>query len=337
MSFRGWEKDLLTLQDGKVVEAICPVIVSASRATDIPAFFSKWFFNRLRSGYMRWMNPFNANQIQYVSFSRMRVIVFWSKNPKPILPYLSELDDAGINYYFQFTLNDYGAEGIEPNVPSLNERVEVFKRLADKVGPERVIWRFDPLILSNSLTVDELLRRITLIASMLKGATQKLVISFADINMYQKVHNNLSRQPQEYREFTTDQMMSFVESLVILNKEWGLEIATCSEKVDLMKYGIKHSHCIDDKLMIKLFKDDIELMSFLGYEPDQLKLFSGAELSDLKDKGQRKECGCIISKDIGKYNTCNHLCAYCYANVSPKAVENSLCKYDPDSESLISS
>ncbi|NTW88169.1 MAG: DUF1848 domain-containing protein [Desulfobulbaceae bacterium] len=326
---------MLTLPDGQVIESICPVIVSASRATDIPAFFSKWFSNRLRAGYMRWTNPFNANQIQYVSFSRTRVIVFWSKNPKPILPYLSELDDAGINYYFQFTVNDYDAEGMEPNVLSLIDRVEVLKRLADKVGPERVIWRFDPLILSNSLTVDELLSRITRVAAMLQGSTRKLVISFADINLYKKVRINLARQPHEYREFTTELMTIFAERLVALNEKWGLEIASCAELLDLTKYGIKDNRCIDDDLMIKLFKDDLELMSFLGYESDQIDLFQGSSLSYLKDKGQRKECGCIVSKDIGRYDTCHHLCLYCYANSSPKAVENNLKKHNPDSEAIV--
>ncbi len=337
MVFRGWENKMLTLPDRRVVEAFCPVIVSASRATDIPAFFSKWFFNRLRAGYMLWTNPFNANQVQYVSFERTRVIVFWSKNPKSLLPHLSEIDAAGINYYFQFTVNDYDHEGIETNVPPLTERVEVFKRLADKVGPERVIWRFDPLILSNALTVDDLLSRINRIAIMLQGATRKLVISFADINLYKKVRNNLAKQPHEYREFTLELMASFAERLVALNKEWGLEIATCAELLDLTRYGIRHNRCIDDDLMIKLFKTDLELMSFLGYESDQLDLFTGSSQSHLKDKGQRKECGCIVSKDIGRYDTCHHLCAYCYANSSSKSVENNIRKHNTESDSIISS
>jgi hypothetical protein len=159
MAFRGWEKDDLTLPDGRVVDAICPVIVSVSRATDIPAFFSPWFSNRLRAGYMRWTNPFNANQVQYVSFQDTRVFVFWSKNPKPLTQFLPELDAKGINYYFQFTLNDYEKEGLEPNVPPLMQRVETFKLLSERLGKKRVIWRYDPLILTDNLCVDALVDR----------------------------------------------------------------------------------------------------------------------------------------------------------------------------------
>ncbi|MFC1777319.1 DUF1848 domain-containing protein [Pseudomonadota bacterium] len=332
MAFGGWKKEKLTLPDGNVVEASCPVIISASRATDIPAYFSTWFRNRLEAGYMRWKNPFNANQVQYVSFSRTRVIVFWSKNPKPLLRYLPQIDEAGINYYFQFTLNDYEAEGLEPNVAPLSKRIEIFKRLSDKLGSERVIWRFDPLILSDSLTVDELLCRIERVASQLHGHTKKLVISFADINMYKKVRNNLARQPYEYREFSPELMVSFAKQLNDLNKSWGFDIATCAEKVDLEPFGIKHNRCIDDDLMVELFPDDTKLMSFLGHEPD---LFGNSSRLYLKDKGQRKECGCIFSKDIGMYNTCNHLCAYCYANTSPTAVENNRRKHRPESDAII--
>ncbi len=333
MAFRGWEKEKLTLPDGNIVDASCPVIISSSRATDIPAYFSTWFRNRLEAGYMRWTNPFNANQVQYVSFSRARVIVFWSKNPKPLLRYLPLIDERGIHYYFQYTLNDYDAEGLEPNVAPLRKRIEIFKHLSDEIGPKRVIWRFDPLILSDSLTSDELLSRIERIASLLHNYTKKLVISFADINMYKKVRNNLARQPHEYREFTSELMVDFAKQLNELNKSWGFDIATCAENVDLEPYGIKHNRCIDDDLLIDLFSDDIELMSFLGYEPD---LFGKSIHPYLKDKGQRKECGCIVSKDIGKYNTCHHLCTYCYANSSVKAVENNLRRHSPQSDTIIS-
>lgn len=310
MSFRGWRKTALTLPDGRVVDAVCPVILSASRATDIPAFFSTWMINRLKAGYVRWINPFNAAQVQYVSFADARVIVFWTKNPKPLLRYLPQIEATGINSYFQFTVNDYENEGLEPKVPPLTERIEAFKRLSSKIGPERVIWRFDPLLLSDSLTIDVLLDRIAHIAAQLKGHTRKLVISFADIECYKKVRNNLARQPAEYREFTPDLIRDFGKRLSDMNKQWKFEIATCAETVDLEQFGIKHNRCIDDDLMVELFSHDTALMDFLGYEPD---LFVDSARPYFKDKGQRKECGCIVSKDIGMYNTCRHLCAYCYA------------------------
>lgn len=332
MSFRGWNKQEITLPNGSIVNATNPVIVSASRVTDIPAFFSTWFSNRLREGYVRWTNPFNANQVQYISFSHTRVVVFWSKYPKPLIRYLPQLDELGINYYFQFTINDYEDEGLEPNVPPLEKRIDVFKKLSDQLGPKRVIWRFDPLILSETLTIDLLLRRIHRVATMLNGYTKQLVISFADITMYKKVQSNLARQPYKYHEFNDEMILNFATRLVDLNKDCGLEISTCAEQIDLSQYGIKHNRCIDDSLIVDLFKDDRDLMNFLGYEND---LFADCSRPYVKDMGQRKDCGCIVSKDIGMYNTCHHLCAYCYANGSIKTVENNLRRHDSLSDTIV--
>lgn len=332
MASPGWGKGVIELADGTRVEAICPIIISASRATDIPAYFSPWFRNRLQAGYLCWSNPFNATQRQYVSFEETRVIVFWSKNPRPLIAYLPEIDAAGINYYFQFTLNDYEQEHLEPGIPPFQQRVDTFRSLAERLGKKRVIWRYDPLLLTDSLTVDVLLDRIARIATLLRDHTEKLVISFADISNYRKVRNNLGKMPMRFREFTPDLMTELAERLMTLNREWGLKIATCAEGIDLEKIGIEHNRCIDDGLLIELFKDDRALMDFLGYRPG---LFGGTHRTDLKDKGQRRECGCIISKDIGRYDTCLHLCTYCYANTSARVVEINHRKHRQESESLI--
>ncbi len=148
-----WNTTEIQTDEGQTVRAKTPVIISASRSTDIPAFFSRWFMNRLRRGYIRWVNPFNRAS-EYVSFQEARVIVFWSKNPKPLIQYLPELDSKGINYYFQFTVNDYALENLEPHVPSLSQRIDTFRALAEMVGKKRIVWRFDPLILTDALTVD---------------------------------------------------------------------------------------------------------------------------------------------------------------------------------------
>ena len=153
-------------QSGKLVEAQAPVIISASRSTDIPAFYSDWFINRLREGYVVWRNPFNQ-QPMYISFKTTKVVVFWTKNPKPLIPYLHELDERGIHYYFQITLNDYEKERFEPNVPKLSERIETFKLFSDKIGKEKTIWRFDPLILTSLLSPREFLNRIWHIGNQL--------------------------------------------------------------------------------------------------------------------------------------------------------------------------
>lgn len=333
MSFSTWDKQVITLGNGVSAEAVCPVIVSASRSTDIPAFFSKWFMNRLRAGYVRWVNPFNANQTQYVSFSKTRVIVFWSKNPRPLIQYLSEIDEKGVNYYFQYTVNDYEQERLEPHVAPLAQRIETFRQLSERVGKKRVIWRFDPLILTDDLTVERLVERVAGVAEQIKSFTERLVISFADIAVYTKVRNNLAREHVRYHEFTPELMIEIAKRLQTLNREWGLKIATCAEAVALEPYGIEHNRCIDDRLMVDVFRHDRKLMEFLGYEAD---LFADPSRPYLKDKGQRKECGCIVSKDIGMYDTCRHLCAYCYANTSCKAVENNLRRHRDDSDAIVS-
>ena len=174
------EKKTIRNSAGESIEATAPVIISASRSTDIPAFYAKWFFNRLAKGYCAWYNPFNQQKM-YISFSKCKAIVFWTKNPKPIMPYLHILDEMGIHYYFQVTLNDYTKEGFEPNVPSVEERIETFKRLSDNIGKEKVIWRFDPLIITPTIGPRELLTRIWHIGNKLKGYTDKLVFSFVDV------------------------------------------------------------------------------------------------------------------------------------------------------------
>jgi DNA repair photolyase len=247
--------------------------------------------------------------------------------------YLPEIDEKRINTYFQFTLNDYTAEGLEPNVPPLAQRIETFKALSEKVGKKRVIWRFDPLILTDGLTVDRLLERIAAVAAQVRDYTERLVISFADITVYKKVQNNLAREHVNAREFTPDRMIEVARRLQLLNRDWGLKIATCAEDIDLEPYGIEHNRCIDDRLMIEVFGHDRKLMDFLGYEAD---LFADPSRPYLKDKGQRKACGCIVSKDIGMYDTCHHLCAYCYANTSCKTVENNIRLHNPDSDSIVS-
>ena len=162
------EKTTITLPNGTKVEASAPVIISASCSTDIPAFYAKWFINRLRAGYCVWYNPFNPKPT-YVSFANCKVVVFWTKNPRPLLPLLHELDERGIHYYFQFTLNDYEEEGFEPNVPSVEQRVQTFRQLSEMVGKERVVWRFDPLIVTPQLSPRDLLIKVWNLGNKLKG------------------------------------------------------------------------------------------------------------------------------------------------------------------------
>lgn len=318
-----WSKIKIENDIGEEVEAVAPEIISASRATDIPAFYSDWFFCRLCKGFSGWTNPYNGKKT-YVSYAKTRLIVFWSKNPKPLLAYLDYLREIHINCYIQFTLNDYVSEGLEPGVPAVAERIETFKRLVEKLGVGKVIWRFDPLILSDMISVDHLLNKAEFIGNELKGYTEKMVFSFADIEIYKKVKGNLFRNGIKYREFTEADMVHFAEGISKMNQKWNYELATCAEKIDLTQFGIIHNKCIDDDLMIRFFHDDCKLMQFLEVNIVDGDLFHHGPQNNKKrnnkDKGQRPNCGCIVSKDIGAYNTCPHLCAYCYANASKENV-----------------
>ena len=285
---------------GKRVKALAPIIVSASRATDIPAFFSSWFFDRLDKGYCVWKNPYKGKD-SYVSFANTRFIVFWSKNPTPMLPLLPCLKDKGIGFYIQYTLNDYEEEALEPNVPILTDRIDTFKRIVDTYGLGSVVWRFDPLILTDKIGITELLGKIQRIAAELNGYTEKLVFSFADIAGYKKVGVNLRNAGINYREWNESEMLEFAAYLHDLNLP--MHLATCAEKIDLSRYSIEHNHCIDPDLISRLAPDDPALQMWL--------------FGTIKDKGQRQACGCILSKDIGQYNTCTHGCLYCYATNTP--------------------
>lgn len=339
------EKEIITLDSGGEAEAQAPVIVSASRSTDIPAFYADWFFERLKRGYSAWTNPFNG-VTSYVSYRNTRFIVFWSKNPRPLLNHLDYLREKIIGCYIQYTLNDYEEEGLEKGVPPLSQRIETFKLLVDRLGKGRVIWRFDPMILTDKISIDDLLEKVRNIGDQLRDFTEKLVFSFADIDSYRKVKTNIEKIGINYTDWDENLMNEFASKLSYMNRErkWDFRLATCGEKIDLEQHGIEHNHCVDDDLIIHLAYRDKELMDFLNVEikhilPSAPSLFE--EFDDTpkipadaimltpelyaikkrnnKDKGQRQFCGCIISKDIGQYNTCPHQCEYCYANTSKSA------------------
>lgn len=346
------EKLTITTDSGERVEAIAPMVISASRSTDIPAFYARWFFNRLRRGYCAWINPFNRKRT-YVSFARCRVVVFWTKDPRPILPYLHELDERGIHYYFQVTLNDYEAEGFEPSVPPLAKRIATFRELAARIGPARTIWRSDPLIFTPATTPRDLLGRIWRIGNRLEHCTEKLVFSFVDVKTYRKVQQNLVKETHCFTrdnvalaELNATQRREMAEGLAKLRDAWAargwpITLATCAENDDFSAYGIAHNCCIDAELIERLFGTDRQLAYFLRTgrwpEPD---LFGELpplpeKRKDLKDKGQRRACGCMVSKDIGMYDTCRHFCVYCYANSSRNRVEANTAQISGESESLI--
>lgn len=292
------------------------MIISASRRTDIPAFYAEWFMNRIREGYVLTRNPFNAKQIRRVSLAQKDVdaIVFWTRNPRQLLPHLCELDCLGYRYYFQFTITGY-PRLLEASVPRPQRAVELFAQLSDQIGADRVVWRYDPILLSSLVDVAEHKRLFEKIASLLRGKSRTVVVSFADI--YDKVKRNLAAVPGLSHEDVT----AYPEAVVELSKYmaniaagYGMQIQSCAEEIDLSGQGVQHGKCIDD---------------------DLIKRVLGVDVTGRKDKGQRDACGCIESIDIGQYNSCLHGCTYCYATSNSRLARTNFEKHDPCSPFLI--
>ena len=279
------------------------MIVSASRRTDIPNNYSEWFFNRIKEQYVYVHNPMNPHQVSKIDLSPEVVdcIVFWTKNPKPMLERLDELKEY--KYYFQFTLTGYGTD-IESNVPHKKEVViPIFQELSNKIGKEKVIWRYDPIMFTEKYTMEYHLRAFEQIANALNGYTEKCVISFVDT--YAK--NKKCMTELGVKSLDKSQLLDFSKRLRRIASKNNMEIGSCAEIIDLEECGIKHNSCIDQKLIESII---------------------GCKINVSKDKNQRKECGCIESVEIGTYNTCKNGCKYCYANDSQEIVDYHCSKYD---------
>lgn len=286
------------------------MIISASRRTDIPAFYSDWFLNRLREGFLLVKNPFNANQVSRINLSSDSVecIVFWTKNPEKIVSKLSEVDRLGYKYYFQFTVNSYD-KSIESNVPSKSEIIRTFRTLSDIIGSERVIWRYDPILLTDKFTIGYHTKWFDYIAQELDGYTNKCIISFVD--MYKKCQRNMKNI--NLAEIDISKKYEIAKILSDIAKNHGLTIESCAEDIELQSVGIKHGKCIDDMLVSKIINNKISVG---------------------KDTSQRDECGCVSSIDVGTYNTCQHGCRYCYANYNQETVNKNLLAHDSSSPLL---
>jgi hypothetical protein len=283
------------------------MIISASRRTDIPTYYSDWFLNRIKEGFVLVRNPMNIHQISRINLSPDVVdgIVFWTKNPMPMIDRLVELKDY--MYYFQFTLTSYG-KTVEPSLPDKPDVIiSTFKRLSDKIGADRVIWRYDPILINEMYTMDYHIRAFEKIARELHNYTRKVTISFIDED-YRGVKSNIKELA--LLGFPQEDQIKLSKSLAEIAKGYGLAIDTCAEKIDLQQFGIDHARCIDDRLLSKLI---------------------GCPLSVEKDKTQRLECGCVASIDIGMYNTCCNGCRYCYANYSQNSVRENYGRHNPQS------
>ena len=286
------------------------MILSVSRRTDIPAFYSDWFMNRIREGYVMVRNPMSYHAVSKVDIRPDVVdcIVFWTKDPQPLIKHLEILSQS-YKFYFQYTLNAYGKE-VEPGLPALNDRIETFIRLSELIGKDKVIWRYDPIIITEKYTEEWHLKAFAYLSERLSEYTESCVFSYLDT--YDKIAANM--KSINARALDLDSMKSIAISLKEIATPKGIKLKTCSEDVDLSEVGIKPSCCID---------------------PHLISNFIGCNIRAKKDPNQRTSCGCIESVDIGQYNTCLHGCKYCYANYSATSVATNAKKHDPASTMLL--
>lgn len=285
------------------------MILSVSRRTDIPNYYSDWFIARIKEGFLYVRNPMNEHQISRIDLSPDVVdcIVFWTKNPAKMMDKLDYLQDYA--YYFQFTLTGYGKD-MEPNLPDKRrELIPTFKKLSDRIGKEKVIWRYDPILISSRYTVEYHLRAFKEIADSLAEYTERVVISFIDL--YAKTQRNT--EGLNVRAVAEKEITDLAGKMAQIALKHNLVIETCAEQVDLQDMGIRHGSCIDRELIEKI---------------------TGFKLKARKDKNQRAECGCIESVEVGTYHTCPSGCKYCYANFSDDKVRKNVSLYDVNSPIL---
>lgn len=262
-------------------------IISVSRRTDIPAFYSEWFFNRIKEGYVLTKNPYNHNQLTRVSLAPKDVecFVFWTKDPYLFLKRLDLLEDY--KYYFLFTITGYGND-IETKMRKKEDIIKTFKELSKQIGKEKNIWRYDPILLTDKYDIEYHIKKFEEYCSVLEGYTEKCIISF--LIGYEKSLKNLS--DTRIIEPSESEKINIAKRMALIAQKHHITLEACSEKIDLSSTGVQQSHCIDPKLI-----------SSITGNPIYLK----------KDSGQRANCGCVKSTDIGEYQTCLHDCKYCYA------------------------
>lgn len=283
------------------------MILSVSRRCDIPAFFGEWFAGRLKEGFVCVRNPYNRGFVSKILLDPQTVdcIAFWTKNAAPFLQYLPQIDKLGYRYYFQFTITSYD-RCIEKNIGDKEYIIQSFCALSQRIGKERVIWRYDPILLSSEITVDWHIEKFREMCGKLSGYTETVVISFLD--EYKKLDKTKYRAPDQ------QEMLAIGNAFAQIAHEYGLRIQTCAEAISIP--GIEKGACIDKSLIERI---------------------CGYPISAKKDKSQRGDCLCMESIDVGEYDTCSHFCEYCYANNRLKTIESKMKAHDPQSPLLIGS
>ncbi len=287
------------------------MIISASRRTDIPSYYGEWFMRRLREGSVFIPNPYNAKRYSKASLTRdaVDIIAFWTKNPIPFMQYLTEIDKMGYVYYFQFTLTPYGRE-TESNLPHKDKLLEVFINLSKSIGRERLVWRYDPIIINKQYDMNYHAEMFSYMARKLSNYTERCIVSFVD-----NYKNVTARLGKDLNYTTTEQGMLTIASIFSkLAKENGIDLFTCSEEIELGQFDIQHGACIDKSHIEKIL---------------------GSKINIRKDKNQRSKCLCVESIDIGTYNCCANGCNYCYALTTQQSSLYNMRKHNSKSPVLI--
>jgi hypothetical protein len=286
-------------------------IISASRRSDIPAFYSQWLMNRLRAGFVCYPNPFSG-EVYTISLRPEDVhsIVFWSKHYGPLLPHLDELEGRGYRFYFHYTITG-APRALEPHVPEWQKAVNVFRRLARRTAPRQVQWRFDPILFTDELDAAFYVDRFRDIAAALAGATERCYFSFAVF--YGKVERQLHEAGICYRDPLLEEKQALIEAVADIADECGITLHACCQDA-LVGDRVQKAHCVDGDLLAELF-------------PDR------PHVSQLRPT--REQCGCVASRDIGMYDTCPYGCIYCYANRSRQVALTRFKSHNPKGGMLV--
>lgn len=285
------------------------MILSISRRTDIPAYYSPWILSRLEAGEVWIRNPRSPRQVSRVLFSPETVdcLVFWSKNPGPMLPYLSQLSSLGYSFYFQHTLTPYGKD-IEPGLPPKRQILSFIQAFGKQLGPQRTVWRYDPVLLNQTWTIERHIQAFSQLCRALEGCVCQCVFSFLDPYPF------LSKRIGGLLRPTPEQQQKIVQAFAQSAAAHGIRLTVCAEEGDFSSYGIERSACID---------------------PKRISLLTGKPFHASKDRNQRPLCGCAPSIDLGAYDCCAHGCLYCYATHQQGQAERNLLLHDPSSPLLL--
>ncbi len=282
------------------------MILQTGMRTDIPAFYSEWFMNRIREGYVFVRNPYHMEQVTRYEINPevIDLIAFCSKNPSPMMPHIERLKEYG-QYWF-VTITPYGKE-LEPNVPSKADVIKYFKKLSDMVGIHSMGWRYDPILINSKYTVNYHITAFERMAKQLSGYTETCIISFVDL--YEKVKINAP----EILAVAIEEQITIAKAFSEIGKSYAITIKGCHENKELARYGIDMSGCLNQAVYEKAL---------------------GISLNLPKKKSQR-DCNCFFGTDIGAYNSCGHFCRYCYANANVQSVKRNMMHHNPNSPFLI--